>query len=86
LLHRPHQPTHRTTTLEIFYRQQVSATNPEDAFLGPPPEVEITCEHCGREGGYEKHIWVYERGCGFGHDDSMWVTCEACGGWCGPRV
>jgi hypothetical protein len=32
------------------------------------------------EGGYEKTIWVYERGCGVPHEDGTWVTCETCNG------
>lgn len=47
---------------------------------GPMPEVWEDCPNCGGEGGFEKHIWVYEQGCGFGHDDSMWVTCDVCDG------
>jgi hypothetical protein len=35
---------------------------------------------CGGEGGYEKHIRVYEHGCGFAHDDCTWATCQTCGG------
>ena len=34
----------------------------------------------GGEGGFEKHIWVYEHGCGFGHDDSIWAICAVCDG------
>lgn len=45
-----------------------------------PPEVWLDCPECGGEGGYERHIFVYEAGCGFGHDDSEWVTCPACDG------
>lgn len=44
------------------------------------PLVWKDCEDCGGEGGGEKHITVYERGCGFSHDDSMWVTCDTCHG------
>lgn len=54
--------------------------SPDDELLGEPPEVWEDCPRCGGEGGYEKHIWVYEHGCGFGHDDGMWVTCEVCNG------
>jgi DnaJ-class molecular chaperone len=49
-------------------------------YFDEPPEVWEDCPACCGEGGYEKHIFVYERGCGFGHDDSMWVTCEKCNG------
>ncbi|MCA6108074.1 hypothetical protein [Bradyrhizobium cenepequi] len=48
------------------------------------PEEWKDCEHCGGEGGFEKHCMVYEAGCGFPHDDSEWVRCEECdgrGGW-----
>ena len=44
------------------------------------PKVWKDCESCGGEGGYEKHIRVYEQGCGFAHDDSTWVECEECHG------
>jgi hypothetical protein len=44
------------------------------------PEIWLDCPHCSGEGGFEKHIWVYEHGCGFGHDDSMWATCAVCDG------
>jgi len=44
------------------------------------PEVWETCPKCSGEGGFEKPIQVYERGCGFPHDDSEWAECDLCKG------
>ena len=49
-------------------------------WLPDAPEEWRDCPECCGEGGFEKHIWVYEQGCGFGHDDGVWVDCKACGG------
>ncbi len=46
----------------------------------PPPEIWKDCEVCGGEGAIYKSIFVYEAGCGFGHDDVYSVECDACAG------
>jgi hypothetical protein len=38
------------------------------------------CEECGGEGSTRHRITVYERGCGFPHDDVDERPCKACGG------
>lgn len=55
-------------------------TNPEDQWMGHEPETIVNCPTCGGEGGYEKRIWVYEVGCGYGHDSSDWQICPTCNG------
>ncbi|MDI3563517.1 hypothetical protein [Bradyrhizobium sp. Arg816] len=44
------------------------------------PEVWKDCEICGGEGVIYRNIFVYEAGCGFGHDDVYSVECDACAG------
>lgn len=44
------------------------------------PEVWKDCEVCGGEGVIYRAAWVYEAGCGFGHDDVDSVECDACAG------
>lgn len=39
-----------------------------------------TCPHCCGEGHTLRSIRVYERGCGFAHDDVDEVRCEECNG------
>jgi len=46
----------------------------------PPPEIWKDCDICGGEGVIYKNAWVYETGCGFGHDDVHSVECDACAG------
>lgn len=38
------------------------------------------CPVCGGEGCERRGIWVYEHGCGFGHDDVEEIRCVECGG------
>lgn len=44
------------------------------------PEVFIECTECGGDGVIRKNIWVYEHGCGFGHDDVTETPCRLCNG------
>lgn len=44
------------------------------------PEVFVTCDDCCGDGVIRHAIWVYEHGCGFGHDDVSEDTCQACNG------
>lgn len=43
-------------------------------------EIWKDCEVCGGEGVIYKPAFVYEAGCGFGHDDVHSVECDACAG------
>ncbi|MGY2995482.1 hypothetical protein [Mesorhizobium sp. URHB0026] len=38
------------------------------------------CEACGGSGEVVFGIWVYEHGCGFGHESSDARPCEECHG------
>jgi DnaJ-class molecular chaperone len=45
-----------------------------------PPLVITTCPDCDGSGEKLTAIWVYEHGCGFGHDDVHGEPCPLCGG------
>ncbi len=44
------------------------------------PQALAQCPECGGEGYFLKRITVYEHGCGFPHDDTDEIKCEACDG------
>lgn len=44
------------------------------------PEFLIDCEVCDGHGYIIETIHVYERGCGFSHEDIDEKPCKACGG------
>lgn len=48
--------------------------------LAEAPEVFVECAHCGGDGVIRKSIWVYEHGCGFGHEDVLEAPCRFCNG------
>lgn len=49
-------------------------------FPDEPPLMVETCAHCGGDGYIIRSIWVHEPGCGYGHDSTEEVRCEACDG------
>jgi hypothetical protein len=53
-------------------------TDPRDAEY--EPERIVNCPDCGGEGVIYKAIWVYERGCGFPHEDVSADACSTCNG------
>lgn len=40
----------------------------------------VTCEACDGSGVEVFGVWVYEHGCGFGHNSTDERPCERCGG------
>jgi hypothetical protein len=40
----------------------------------------LVCDACGGEGAVSRRITVYERGCGFPHDDAVDEICRECNG------
>lgn len=59
-------------------------TNPEDEWLGDPPQQWFVCEACDGDGITRRGIRIYEHGCGFAHDDVEEIPCGKCngaGGW-----
>lgn len=55
-------------------------TNPDDEWLGPAPEQWVVCNACKGSGVEVHRIWVYEPGCGFGHDSTDERPCGKCNG------
>lgn len=51
--------------------------NPADEFNGRDPRI---CESCDGAGEIVFAIWVYEPGCGYGHESSDAEPCRECGG------
>ncbi len=47
---------------------------------GEPPEQFFECVQCCGEGHQLRATWVYEHGCGFGHEDVEAVPCDVCNG------
>lgn len=55
--------------------------SPDDERDDDEPEHDPTiCEACDGTGEIIFAIWVYEHGCGFGHESSDGRPCEHCGG------
>lgn len=55
-------------------------TEPDPFAHDEPPQQWAECAVCDGLGYLITRVTVYEHGCGFPHDDSHEIPCDACGG------